>query len=102
VLHTTFSDDFGTGHYFQEGPASATVIVYEDGTAQITRVDVGEGFQRQGLGRKMFQVIETEFPEVETWILKAETDDARKFWDKMGFKEGGELEAGKGETAMIK
>jgi GNAT superfamily N-acetyltransferase len=67
-----------------------SVVVYEDGSAQIERMDVKEGERRQGLGRQLFQAIVNKFPDVESWILSAEDDDAHRFWERLGFQEGGQ------------
>jgi GNAT superfamily N-acetyltransferase len=97
----TYADDYGEGHFFKIGPASASVIVYDDGSAQIERLDVEDDFQRKGLGRALFQKIAKTFKDTHSWFLVAETDEARAFWEKLGFKEGGPMDAGVGETPMI-
>lgn len=56
------------------------------------RIFLGSEFQNKGLGSKILQDLERQFPKVKKWSLDTPKDNRRNrhFYEKFGFKKTGE------------
>jgi ribosomal protein S18 acetylase RimI-like enzyme len=56
------------------------------------RIFLGSEFQNKGLGSKILQELERQFPKVKKWSLDTPNDNRRNrhFYEKFGYKKTGE------------
>lgn len=56
------------------------------------RIFLGSKFQNKGLGSKILQHLDKQFPRVKKWLLDTPKDNHgnRHFYEKLGFKKIGE------------
>nr|WP_310361488.1 GNAT family N-acetyltransferase [Neobacillus drentensis] len=56
------------------------------------RIFLGSEFQNKGLGSKILQELERQFPKVKKWSLDTPKDNRRNrhFYEKFGYKKTGE------------
>lgn len=86
AVSATYTVDDGTEYMYTArvggvDVGGASVIVYDDGTTYIERVDIDDGYRNRGYGSAMLKRLATIY---DTVYLAPDNDDARRLYARLG------------------
>ena len=87
-LERSFRNSFAACPAYADGGLIGTARVLSDGVCNAYIVDVGTltPFRRQGVARRMMELLLEQLPGQHVFLF---TDDAADFYHKLGFRERG-------------